>query len=82
MEKNNKPFYKNIFGQKNNTQQVFQNTRANIQPSSTNKINIKIILISLGAVLLLCLIIYIIICAVHYSKITCFEKKNIFKLYI
>jgi hypothetical protein len=76
MEKNNKPFYKDIFGQKNNTPQIFQNTRTNIQPFSSKKINIKIILISLGIVLLLCLIIYIIICSVHYSKITCYEKKT------
>ena len=77
MDKNsNKPFYKDLFGQKNNTQQVFQSTRTNTPSSFGKKINIKIILISLGTILFLCIVIYIIICAVHYSKITCYQKKT------
>ena len=80
MDKNsNKPFYKDLFGQKNNTQQVFQSTRTNTPSSFGKKINIKIILISLGTILFLCIVIYIIICAVHYSKITCYQKKTFFE---
>jgi hypothetical protein len=89
MEKNtnNKSFYKNIFGKKNNVpQNQSTNRTTNVTTNTTVKsllpdfknINIKIILISFGIILLLCLIIYIVICAVHYSKITCYEKKTFF----
>lgn len=84
MEKNNnKLFYKDIFGQKNTLQSknsISQykelNTQQNFTKNFTKNLNIKIILMSLGIILLLCISIYIIICAVHYNKITCYEKKT------
>jgi hypothetical protein len=80
MEKNNnKLFYKDIFGKKNTLQpknSISQYKELNIQQNFTKNLNIKIIFMSLGIILLLCVSIYIIICAVHYNKITCYEKKT------
>ena len=81
MEKNsNKSLYKDIFGQKPQTQQ-FQNKNTSVssQQNFKKNINIKNIFIILFIILLLCFIIYTIICAVHYSKITCYEKKTFLK---
>jgi hypothetical protein len=54
------------------------NVKTDVKKINTPPISMKMILITIGVILVLSLIIYIIICYVHYSKITCYEKKNFF----
>ena len=57
-------------------------TKANINKivsnsSEPSKYNIKLILLSLLAVIIICFIIYIIICIIHFYTTDCYEKKSL-----
>lgn len=55
-------------------------TRNNIIKNNTKpKFSIKLILLSIACLILLCCIIYIIICVVNFNKKTCYKKKDLFE---
>ena len=47
----------------------------NVKP----KFNIRLILLSIACLILICAIIYIIICVVNFNKKKCYKKKDLFK---
>jgi len=64
----------NPFSKNNNTL-----PKNNILPKNNSiisNLNIKLILISLLAIVIICIVIYLIICFVHYNNTTCYEKKT------